>query len=327
MFFKVNKAFFLTASASIIWGATAPIMKLTLEQIPPFSLAFIRMAAASFLLGLIIYRPRLRAAHQDGAGKGLKINKDDLPTFFLSAVTGVTLNLSFFFIGLRLTEAILASFLIASVPIFTLVAAHFYLREKFTSRLILASLVALAGVILIIGKFEGGASTKQLLGNLLLLLSTISWVANEIISKKLLKTYSGGTVTFYTMAIGAATFAPLFIWELLKNPSWIANVTQPAFLGLAYGIFFASLAAYWAWNKGLKLLPAGQAAFFFYLDPVSGATLSIILLGEKLTPTLIIGGTLIALGVFLAEQKRKSHPLIRNQMGAVRPEDNPLHPS
>ena len=110
------------------------------------------------------------------------------------------------------------------------------------------------------------------------------------------------------MAIGAVTFLPLFLFETLKHP-WLTNVNIQGLSGLLYGIFFASLAAYLAWQKGLSLLPAGQAAFFFYLDPVTGAALSILLLGEKLTPQLVIGGILIAAAVFLAEQKRHSHPL------------------
>lgn len=293
---KFNKAFLLTATAAIIWGATVPIMKLTLEQIPVFSLAFIRMLVASFILGVLIF-------------KKLKIRRGDYLTFFWAALTGVTLNLAFFFIGLKLTEAILASFLVASVPIFTMIAAHFYLRERFTFRLVLASIIAFIGVVIIIGKFDGPVSTTQILGNILLLVATLSWVAHEIIAKKLLKVYDGGTVAFYSMAIGAATFFPLFLWEYIKNPNWAAAVNFEGFAGLLYGIFFASLAAYWAWQKGLSLMPAGQAAFFFYLDPISGAILSIILLKEKLTPTLVIGGILITLAVFLAEHKRKSHPL------------------
>lgn len=293
---KVSPAFFYTATAAIIWGATAPIMKLTLTEIPVFSLAFIRMTVASIILGAIIF-------------KNLKIKKSDYLTFFWAAITGVTLNLSFYFIGLKLTEAILAAFLIAAVPIFTMIAAHFYLKEKFTTRLIIASLIAFFGVVIIIGRFDKPVTSFQILGNILLLLATISWVINEIIAKKLLKVYDGGTVAFYTMAIGAFTFLPLFIWEYFKGSNWISEVTTKGFLGLLFGIFFASLTAYWAWQKGLKLLPAGQAAFFFYLDPISGAILAMILLGEKLTPSLIVGGILIALAVFLAEQKRKSHPL------------------
>ena len=296
MFFKANQAIILLTSASIIWGATAPIMKLTLEQIPVFSLAFIRMAVASAILGIFVIGQ-------------LKIRKSDQLTFIAAAITGVTLNLTFFFIGLKLTSAILASFLVASVPIFTMLAAHIYLKEKFTTRLIFASAVALLGVTIIIGKPDGAFNLIQTIGNVLLLLSTFAWVAHEIIAKKLLKVYDAATVTFFTTAIGALTFLPLFIWEYLKNPLWINHVNSTGLLGLLYGIIFASLIAYWAWQKGLSLLPAGEASFFFYLDPISGGILSIILLKERLTPTLIIGAILIAAGVFLAEHNRKSHPL------------------
>lgn len=271
-------------------------MKLTLEEIPVFSLAFLRMAAASLILGSLIF-------------KNLKIKKEHWRNFFWAAITGVTLNLTLFFVGLKLTAAILAAFLVASTPIFTMVAAHIYLKEKFTARLIASSAIALVGVVTIIGKFEGPFNTMALLGNILLLLATISWVAHEIIAKKLLKVYDGSTVTFYSMAIGAFTFLPLFLFEYMANPNWYASVTSKGAAGLLFGIFAASLTAYWAWNKGLKLLPAGQAAFFFYLDPISGAVLAMILLGEELTPQLIVGGLLIAAAVFLAEQKRRTHPL------------------
>lgn len=298
---KFNSAFLYTSTAAIIWGATAPIMKLTLEEIPVFSLAFLRMAFASLILGLFIF-------------KNLKIAKVDFSRFFWAAITGVTLNLTLFFIGLKLTQAILAAFLIASVPIFTMIAAHIYLKEKFTRRLIIASLVAFAGVTIIIGKGSGEFNSLAVIGNILLLLATLSWVAHEIIAKKLLKVYDGSVVTFYSMAIGAVTFLPLFLLEFVANPQWVTNVTIKGFAGAIFGIFLASLTAYWAWNKGLKLLPAGHAAFFFYLDPISGSILAIILLGEKLTPQLVIGGILIAIAVFLAEQKRKNHPLHKSSL-------------
>ena len=254
------------------------------------------MLCASLILAPLIY-------------KNLKIQKNDLPSFVWAALTGVTLNLTFFFIGIKLTEAILAAFLVASVPIFTMVAAHFYLKEKLTLRLILASIIAILGVFIIIGKLGAGLDLRQFLGNLFLLAATLFWVAHEIISKKLLKKYEASTVTFYAMAIGAVSFFPLFLTELVKNPFWFAGVDASGIGGLLYGIFFASLIAYWAWHKGLALLPAGQASFFFYLDPISGSILSIILLGEKITPQLIVGGLFIIIGVLLAEQHRKSHPL------------------
>lgn len=295
---RLNSPIFLTAAAAIIWGATAPIMKLTLVEIPPFSLAFIRMTLASVIMIFFVY-------------KSLQINKVDRIHFFWAALTGVTLNLSFFFFGLKLTQAINASFLVASVPIFTILAAHFYLREKITFRLSAGAAVAFAGVAVIIGKPQFANGSAQTLGNILLLFAAISWVSHEIIAKKLLKIYKPSVVAFYTMAIGAATLLPLSLFELFTNPAWIQGVSIKGMLGLLYGIFFASLIAYWAWQKGLSKLEAGKASFFFYLNPVSGVILSMLLLGEKVSPALLFGGAAIAAGVFLAESHRRSHPLHR----------------
>ena len=108
--------------------------------------------------------------------------------FIWAALTGVSFNLTFFFLGLKLTEAITASFLVASVPILTILAAHFYLREKLSFSLISSSIIALVGIIIIIGKPLGSFTLTQTIGNMLLLIATFSWVVHEIIAKKLLTT-------------------------------------------------------------------------------------------------------------------------------------------
>ncbi|MDO8486843.1 MAG: DMT family transporter [Candidatus Curtissbacteria bacterium] len=296
---KIKPAYVLIITSVLIWGATPAIMKLTLAQIPVFSLAFLRMAIASLIMAPLIT-------------KQIKFKKEDFLMFFLSAFFGVTLNLSFFFIGLKLSFAINAALLIAAVPIFALLAGHIYLKEKLTSKIILASVLALAGVVIIIGRPTPGSTLTHFIGNILLLLASLAVVAQELVAKKLFRKYSGETVAFHTMAIGAATFAPLALWEYFANPTWFQGVNLVGVSGLIYGILFASLIAYWAWLKGLSKLPLGEASFFFYLDPITGVALAVVLLGEKLTPTLILGGILIAIGVFLAEQKRRNHPLLKD---------------
>lgn len=296
--FQVNSASLLVIAATLIWGGTVPIMKLTLQEVPIFSLAFTRMFFASLLLGVFVFRK-------------LKIKKSDYSTFLYSALTGVTINLTLFFIALKLTEAILAAVLVAATPVMTMIAANFYLKEKFTLKLVISSAIAFAGVIIIVGIPQDGFNIKALIGNILLLMASLAWVIHEIITKKLLKVYSPETVTFYAMAIGCVTFLPFALLEFVAKPTWPTHLSFWGVIGILYGIFLASFFAYWAWHKGLAKLPAGQASFFFYLGPISGAILSIILLGEKLTIPLIIGSIFITLAVFIAESHRKMHPLHR----------------
>lgn len=261
-------------------------------------LAFLRMFFASVILGLLTFR-------------SLKIDKADYYPFALVALTGVTVHIALFFFGLKLAPAINAALLTAAVPLFTLLAAHVYLKEKLNTKLIISSLLALSGVLIIIGKPDHTTTLLTIVGNILLLLSALSWVGHEILAKKLFVKYKGSTVAFYTMAIGAVSFIPFALLEHMSNPLWYQKVSTAGFLGILYGIFLASLVAYWAWQTGLSKLPAGQASFFFYLDPISGAILAMLLLGEKMTTNLAIGGLLITIGVILAEQKRRSHPLMK----------------
>jgi len=273
-------------------------MKLTLQQVPIFSLVVIRMGVASLIMLPFI-------------SKDLKIKREDLPTFIWAAATAITIHMTLFFIGLKLSEAIYAAVLAASVPVMTLAAASVFLKEKLTPRLILATLVAVIGLIITIGKPDGNLNLPTFIGNLLLIGASVFWVVHEIIAKKLLKKYPAQTITFYTMGFGAISLLPPAIWELFKNPLWVTSLSSQSIGGILFGIIFASLIAHFAWQKGLSLLPAGEASFFFYIDPISGAVLAMILLGEKLTLPLIIGGALITSAVFLAENKRKSHPLHR----------------
>lgn len=292
---KLSSATLLIIIATVIWGATPAIMKLTLQEVPTFTLAFLRMGTASAILSIFVF-------------KNLKVKKQDIKTIVLAGLSGVTFNIALFFLGLKLAPAINAALLVASVPIITLFAANIYLKEKFSPKLLAASAVAAAGVFLIVG-LPSTANITQFIGNILLLLSALAWVFYEIISKKLFTSYSASVVTFWAMAIGALTFLPFAIYEQTTSPGWFNNVTIVGLLGILYGIFFASLTAYWAWQKGLSQMPAGRASFFFYIDPISGAILAIILLGEKVTTNLIIGAVLITFGVILAQFKRKSHPL------------------
>lgn len=296
---KIKSAYIYLLIATLIWGATAPIMKITLKEVPVFSLAFIRMAAAAIILFTAVY-PKLN------------IKRGDLPTFIYASFAGVTLNLSLFFFGLKLSSAINASLLIASIPIFTVLAAHFYLKERLGTKLIIAAAIAFAGVVLIIDKPDDPTTFLKIIGNILLLLSSLSWVIYELFSKKLLVKYESSVVTFYIMAIGAISLLPFAVLDFIKNPNWMGGVSTGGEMGIIYGIIFASLIAYLTWQKGLSKLAAGEASFFFYLDPITGAILSVILLGEKLTTNLAIGGSLIFIGVALAEYKRKNHPLLKD---------------
>ncbi len=126
-------------SASLIWGATAPIMKFTLTSVPIFSLAFIRFGIAALLLFPFVLNK-------------LFIKKGDWPILVFSALCCVTFNIGFFFLGLKLTTALNAGIIIASTPLFTILFARLFLKEKIAQNLIFGAAFGLIGIGIIISK-------------------------------------------------------------------------------------------------------------------------------------------------------------------------------
>lgn len=293
---KINPALIYLTIAAVIWGATVPIMKITLVEIPIFSLIVLRMTVASLCLFPFIV-------------KHLKIQKKDFKLLLLAALFGTNLNLAFFFLGLEYSQAINGSVILSTTPIFTLLFAHLYLKEKLSAKLIFGALLAFLGVVTFIGIPAFRTNWKAALGNLSLLASTLAWVAHEITAKKALKKYPPLLVAFSTMAIGATVFFPLMLLELINDPTWYHSLSTGGILGLLYGVFFSSLIAYTVWQVGLSKTTASQASFVFYLLPVTGVIFSIILLKESFSPFLILGSILVLVGIVLAEYHRKVHPL------------------
>lgn len=281
--------------ASSIWGVNNSVMKLTLLTVPVFSLALIRFGTASFIL-LPFVKDQLAIA------------KKDRKLLILSALCGVSLNIAFFFWGIKLTSALNAGIIVASLPIFTLLFASFFLKEKVSKNLILGGTLAVVGISIIVGRDLASLGLSfSPLGDFLVLLATLSFVGYEIISKKLFAKYNAFTVTYYSFAIGALTFLPLAIWEYLSNPFWIKGLTATSFTGIAFGILLSSLTAYSLWQWGLSKIPASRVGFFFYLDPVVSTITAVLLLSEVITFPFLIGAILIFAGLFIAEGKLPYH--------------------
>lgn len=281
-------------TASIIWGAAAPIFKWSIQNIPIFPLVFVRFFIASIFLIPFL--------------KTTRIKLSDFGSVSLLGIFGITINSGLFFLGISLTSSINAGLMAASGPIFTILAAKIFLKENGSRKLIVGALVGLLGVLLISGQsiLKAGIST-DLLGNLLLILSIWGTVGHEIMIKKLQLKYDSVLLTYAMFLIGALTFLPLAYFQLAQNPSFLLHLDIRGITGIVFGILLSSLAAYFLWNWGLSKMPAGKGSVFLYADPIASALIALPLLGEKLTLPDVFGAILIFSGIFIAENRIHYH--------------------
>jgi len=99
---------------------------------------------------------------------------------------------------------------------------------------------------------------------------------------------------------GAVASLPLGVWELATTPLW------PTPLGWALLVYLGVLVTFFGfgvWFWGLRALPAARAGALMFLQPVSGLVLAGVLLGDRPTPTFLLGCGLVLAGVYLAVRR------------------------
>lgn len=291
-----NRAVLALITANIIWGAASPIFKLALQNIPPFTLAFLR-----FYFSVILLLPF--------TFKRLQIEKKDILPLVLMSLSGVTVNITFFFFGLKNAPAINAPIIASAGPVFIYLLSVIFLKEKPHTKILTGLSVSLLGVLTIVLQpvFEHGV-TGEIIGNLFLILATIGSVGHTIIGKRIISRYSCLTVTFWSFVIGTISFTPFFISELeMLNP--LPALDLRGITGLLFGIFLSSTAGYTLYNWGLHRLEAQESGLFSYIDPIAAVALAIPLLGEQISFVYVLGSILVFSGIFIAEGRLHWHPV------------------
>jgi drug/metabolite transporter (DMT)-like permease len=292
-----KKAIIALMIANIIWGGASPIFKYSLVSIPPFTLAFLRFSIATILLYPFVYKEFRSFKNEVGSWKEI----------LLYALSGVTFNIIFFFLGLQLTQSINAPILASGGPIVTIILAHMFLGEKFKLVKIIGGIVSFFGIMVIIlqplldFKFDG-----SIIGNTFLILATLGATVQTLVGKKVFKKYPPLPLTFWAFLIGAISFIPFALPELAT-----LHIDTRGLVGIVYGAVFSSFIAYSLFAWGLSKIEASEAGIFAYIDPIVAIAIAYPLLGEKPTPVFLLGSILVFAGIFIAEKRIHYYPILK----------------
>lgn len=293
---RQQKAVLALILANIIWGAASPIFKWSLANIGTFTLAFLRFFIAAYILLPF-------TAHK------LQIKREHVLSVILIAIFGITINISFFFLALPYTASINVPIIASSGPIVLLMFSSVFLHEKLRSKVIKGMLLSLLGVlIIIITPTSQSIINLSIIGNVMLIISTISVVIQTIIAKKIAKFYDYKTIVFWQFLIGSVTFSPFMLNEV-RLYGFLPNLGLPGIVGILFGAFLSSAAAYLFYQYALTYLDAIEVGIFTYIDPIAAIVIAVPLLHEQITLTYLFGALLVFLGIYIAEGRIHYHPL------------------
>ena len=286
----------------MIWGAAPPIFKVSLTNIPPFTLAFWRFFLGALILLVFL---RKKAAIPTKSRKDLKL-------LVWYALTGITINIIFFFWGLKLTQSINSPLIASGAPILTFFLAIIFLKEKFKFKKFFGMILGSIGILLII--LEPLLKTGiggSLTGNIFLVIATLAAVVQTIIGKEALPKFEPFAFTFWAFVIGSASFFPLALYEYGTIHNLYQHLNMNGFMGIVYGAIFSSAIAYSLYAWGLSKISATDASLFTYVDPIIGTILSVFVLKEPVTAYYLAGGLMMFGGIFIAEGRLHYHPFHR----------------
>jgi drug/metabolite transporter (DMT)-like permease len=227
------------------------------------------------------------------AGRWTTVGGDDWPLVLLAGVVGVPLVYLIQFEGLARTTVAHASLMVGAMPILLGLAAAVIARERLTLRHWILLLVSAAGALLIAsGPNEPGDSGRgpSVIGDALVLLSLLAAVAWVLTSKRLMARYNSGFVSALVQIVGTVM---LIAWVV--PTAGLPPFDLPLRVWLIVGAqgLLATTTATLLWNWGIVRVPMSEAGVFVNLEPVVGALLGVIVLGEHLGWTGVLGGVLI----------------------------------
>jgi len=275
-----------------LWGGNPVAVKLGLTVFPPMWSAFVRFFIATIFVVLW-------ARYQ---GISIWPRKGHLVTLLIVG-SAFTVQITVMNIGFSLTSGTVASILQSTNPLFVALFAHFMISgDRLDLRKVTGLVLSFVGVALVLLKSTGLESIGVIgIGGFIVLASSMLLGLRLVLMVKPLRALDEVPVVFWMMVTGLAPFAAgglLFETVHWENLGWIPVA------GLLYqGVVIAGL-GFLVFSYLMKRYSPSIVASFNFVSPLSGVLLSMLLLGDELTASILFGVVFVGAGLYLIAGRR-----------------------
>ena len=278
--------------AAALWGGMYVVSKWGFAAVPPVTLAFLRV-----LVGGAALYVTLRAL-----GPAPDVTGDRRA--FARLGLWVALTLATQFVGTDRTTASQGALLTVLTPVFTLALGVVVLDENLTARSGSGMTLAAVGTGLVLaGQYGLSLDGGDAIGVFALLVASVAWAAYTVDGAHLARKYGALTAATYSSLAAVPMLAAPTVLELAmvgaRVPVTPGVVGAVAYLGLG-----STAAAWFLWYRGVERASATVVAGTFFAQPLVGAALGALLLGEALGLGFAVGGALMGVGVGLVSTAR-----------------------
>ncbi len=288
-------AIVLLIASSFFWSGNFFSGKIAfLSDLSPFKLSFFR-----WILALLILLPFT----YDQIIKDLEYYKKNILLMTVISILGVTIFNSFTYISLRTTMVINSTLMASVAPVMMIGFSWLIFRTKTTTLQFTGIVLSLLGAFAIVlkGNLNNLYNLYFTAGDLWMLAAVVSWCLYSVLLKKIDSKTSQLANLEVMIIIGVIFIIPFYIMESFNSTYLPSTGLDLAIIG--YVAVFASIVAFFSWNKGVSIIGPNRASLFLHLIPVFSAIWAISFLNEKFAFFHIIGVLFILSGIILSNIK------------------------
>lgn len=309
------KYYVLLLLVCLIWGATPASGKFTVEAFSPLMITGMRFGIMASVLFLWLF-----LTHDK---KSFRPSKDVLITLFAMGFMGILVHNGLLFTGLNYTTATNTALIESIGPTATTLLAFAFLGERLNRFGWIGIAISCIGALTIVtkGSISVLLNLSFNIGDILILVCEVAWSAYVVISWRIhgrlgtiaVTAWSGLFGSILCFSVGAAT-----------NSLHIYEVTNRALMGFAYLVVFSGLFAFVAWNYAVQQVGASKAGVFVYIVPLTGGIVGVLVLGEPLHYSQLVGAALILSGVVLTVRSKVQIREQKHEEMGTQPEEKDL---
>lgn len=261
----------------IVWGLHFVVVKIAVSEIPPIFYAAIRMTLVALLMSPFLRWRRTSMARVFGA----------------AACLG-SLNYAFMFTGISLGSASVAAIALELYVPFATILSVIVLKEKIGWQRIVGIALAFLGVgVIATGDAQGGVT----IGVIFIVAAAFIEAVGAILVKTVRDFKPHELLAWFGLAGCVVLWTATLIFEhghitALQN-SDVLEVVGAVFYSAVVASIFGHTAYYWL----IQRLPVSIVAPSALLATMFAVIFSVILLGDPVTATLVIGGSMTIGGV------------------------------
>jgi drug/metabolite transporter (DMT)-like permease len=274
-----------------VWGCSFIFIKLGLEFLTPFGVAFGRCALGA--LTLVLYAKIQGAAII--SDKKLLLHLW-VVAMLLNVIPGVL-----FALAETEVTSVLAGIINAVTPLMTLLAILVVNREEKPKTFqFIGLMIGFAGVLIVLGAWQGLGDNP--LWAILVLLAAVSCYGISFpYTRKYVIPYKAKpeSIVATQLTLAAATLLPFYLFDGIAQDEYRL---MPVLGMIALGVFGSGFAYIWNF-KVMELAGSAIASSVTYLTPVVAVIVGVIFLNEDVTWYEPVGALVVLLGAAIAQER------------------------